>query len=849
MDSVCGCCEAAMEKHGASISHKFRALQVMRKSSIFFFLLGVIPAISSESDQLPKEIGAFFAKHCTDCHDQEMKKGELNVAALDWHPTDRRNFDTWVKIFDRVRRGEMPPEKKPRPEAAPLAEFLRSLEDPLHKFSAAEQAKSGRTLLRRLNRNEYERTVQDLLKIDIPLRQILPEDTPLHGFDTVAEGLRFSQLQMEQYLEAADTALEAALALTPQPVKLLQRVPFKEHKEVRKHLDIPEGTVTDKNNPNSKHRVLFRELADGVAFFSTPDYIIGLKEVQIPAAGKYRIKVSGYAYQTNGRPVTLMLHSSNYKEKRLLGYFDLPADKPRIIETLVSLRENEHLITSADEIGFDADGKGIWNVGAKEFSGTGVVLQWIEVEGPLVDMWPPASVTAAAEGVPVIPLEKTKRPWRHGKQVAYQLSPPEPKAALGEAVERFAARAIRRPLDAGESNGFVALGQETLHSGGSFDDALRVSLRAVLCSPQFLLFEERPGALDGPALAARLSYFLWSSQPDAELRQLAESGKLTDKIVLRAQVERLLKSPQAHAFSENFVGQWLDLRNIAATMPDAKLYPEFDPLLQSAMVQETEAFFTEILTKNLSVANFIQSDFAVLNRRMAEHYEIPEVTGETFRAVKIPPGNPRGGVLTHASVLKVTANGTVTSPVLRGAWVMKRLLGQPPPPPPPNVGSIEPDTRGATTIREQLAKHRTTETCASCHRTMDPPGFALENFDVIGGWRTNYRSQDKGASVKRKMRGQNVWQYKEGPTVDASGELADGRKFSGITDFKQLLLEQQDAVLRCLAEKLIVYSTGAGLQFADRAAIDAIVAQVKSEGRGLRSLVHAVVESPLFLNK
>ncbi|MDB6007354.1 MAG: hypothetical protein JWR15_4341, partial [Prosthecobacter sp.] len=388
-----------------------------------------------------------------------------------------------------------------------------------------------------------------------------------------------------------------------------------------------------------------------------------------------------------------------------------------------------------------------------------------------------------------------------------------------------------------------------LTAGRSFEDAMRVGLRGLLTSPEFLLLEERPGKLDDYALASRLSYFLWSSMPDEELLKLAASKELTKPAVLKAQTERLLKSPKAQAFTKNFVGQWLELRKIDATTPDKKLYPEFDQLLQLGMVSETEAFFNELLGHNLSVNSLIQSDFAMINNRLAEHYEIDGVKGEQFRRVSLPADSPRGGLLAQASVLKITANGTVTSPVIRGAWVMKHLLGQPPQPPPANVGSIEPDTRGTTTIREQLAKHRSVETCAGCHSKIDPPGFALESFDVIGGWRTNYRSQEKGGNVKRKYHGKNIWQYKEGPEVDASGELPDGRKFQGIAEFKKLLLGQQDQVMTALAGNLVTYGTGAGIQFTDRDRIAAIVKQTKAEGSGLRTLVHAVVQSPLFLNK
>jgi hypothetical protein len=451
--------------------------------------------------------------------------------------------------------------------------------------------------------------------------------------------------------------------------------------------------------------------------------------------------------------------------------------------------------------------------------------------------------------VPLKSLDDGKNKNANGKRIGYEVAPTDPTAALHAGLRRFATRAFRRPLEQGEEDRFVKLSTDALAAGATYVNAMRVGLRAILASPQFLLFEEPPGKLDDFALASRLSYFLWSSMPDNELLRLAAEKKLAQPASLQAQVERMLNDPKAQEFTRNFVGQWLDIRGIDATMPDKRLYPEFDILLKLSMVTETENFFNELLSKNLPVSNFIDSDFVIVNRRLAEHYGIDGVQGEEFRRVSLPAGSPRGGVLTQASVLKVTANGTVTSPVLRGAWVLRRLLGQPPTPPPANVGTIEPDTRGSTTIREQLAKHRNSETCASCHKTIDPPGFALESFDVIGGWRETYRSQDKGTKPTRKLNGQGIWQYKEGLPVDASGELADGRKFAGIVDFKKMLLSQQDQVLRALASKLMIYGTGAGIQFADREVVDAITKDTKAKGGGLRTLVHAVVESPVFLSK
>lgn len=301
-------------------------------------------------------------------------------------------------------------------------------------------------------------------------------------------------------------------------------------------------------------------------------------------------------------------------------------------------------------------------------------------------------------------------------------------------------------------------------------------------------------------------------------------------------------------FLDNFVDQWLDLKQIDFTLPDRKLYPEFDDILKAAMVGETHAFFAQMLRDDSKLGNIVQSDFLMLNRCIAEHYKIDGVVGEEFRRAPVPSGSHRGGVLTQASVLKVTANGTFTSPVLRGAWVMRRLLGEPPDPPPPDIPAFEPDTRGASSIRQQLDRHRSLATCISCHQQIDPPGFALENFDVIGGWRERYRVE-KGPSPPGQFRGRRIWEYGLGPPVDASGELIDGQKFKNIDDFKQLLIAREDQVARTLIQNLITYATGAGIEFADRDVVETILKSLKSKRGGLRMLVHEIVQSQTFQNK
>jgi hypothetical protein len=345
--------------------------------------------------------------------------------------------------------------------------------------------------------------------------------------------------------------------------------------------------------------------------------------------------------------------------------------------------------------------------------------------------------------------------------------------------------------------------------------------------------------------------------PDDTLFDLARRGELHRPEVLHAQVERMLRDPKAKEFTENFTGQWLGLRNINATTPDKKLYPEFEELLQWSSVQETHLFFEELLKENLGVRNFVDSDFAMLNGRLAKHYGIPDsegIEGVGFRKVHLKPEWHRGGVLTQASILKVTANGTNTSPVTRGVWVLDRILGTPVPPPPPNVPAIEPDIRGATTIRDQLARHRASEPCASCHAHIDPLGFALENYDVIGGWRDHYRVvTDNNHWVKNRVgplaKYLAAWQYGIGKPVETGGTLVDGRQFADITELKKLLLAHPDQIARCVTEKLATYATGQPVGPADRPAVDAILAQTKASDYGLRSLVHAVVASDLFRRK
>jgi hypothetical protein len=418
-------------------------------------------------------------------------------------------------------------------------------------------------------------------------------------------------------------------------------------------------------------------------------------------------------------------------------------------------------------------------------------------------------------------------------------------------LREFMRHAYRRPADGAELNRFLPVIRSALKKGNNFTDAMIAGYTAVLCSPEFLCLEEKPGRLDDYALASRLAFFLWNSAPDDELRACAAKNELHQPEVLRAQTERLLADPKSRQFVDAFLDYWLDLRKIVATAPDSGLYPDYylDDLLTESALEETQLFFAELLQGDLPARNLVASDFAMLNERLAAHYGLPSVQGVALRRTPLPKESPRGGLMTQAAVLKVTANGTTTSPVLRGAWIMERILGQKPPPPPPSVPAVEPDIRGAVTIRQQLDKHRTLETCNACHAKIDPAGFALENFDVMGGWRDRYRAEggDKPAQGIAKSGQKFAFHY--ALPVDASGELPDGRKFRDVGELKTLLLDNKRQIARNLARQLAVYATGAPVRFSDRNEIEQALDRASSSHYGVRSLIHEVVQSDLFLMK
>ncbi|MBL8826128.1 MAG: DUF1592 domain-containing protein [Planctomycetaceae bacterium] len=449
-----------------------------------------------------------------------------------------------------------------------------------------------------------------------------------------------------------------------------------------------------------------------------------------------------------------------------------------------------------------------------------LLLESIEIEGPVQKEWPPAS----------------------HKSLLFAGDERQGETYIREVFEKFLPRAYRRPVTAAEVDAALAVVKRAQNvSQQSFLESMRTGLQWVLCSPDFLFISEPTGEqaarrpLNDYELATRLSYFLWSSMPDDELFALAAAGKLRDRTVLKTQIERLLADPKASQLVTNFAGQWLAVREYGSVQPAAE-YREYDKALEAASKQEPFAFFTAVLNENLPITSFIDSDFVTINDRLARHYGIEGVTGTEFRRVSITPEQHRGGVLGMAGLMTLLADGTRTLPMRRGTWVLRELLGDPPNNPPPNAGEIQPNTSGKNlTVRERLELHRRDEVCASCHAKLDPFGIALENYDAIGQWRERFNGEG--------------YQGRSGPVLDVSGSFPDGRKFTTLAEYKAGLLADRDKFARAFSTKLLTYALGRPVGYTDHETLDALVTTLKTNDYRIRSLIHAIASCEPFTTK
>ncbi len=750
---------------------------------------------------------SFLKQHCYDCHGDGASEGSLAIDSLLANAIDVPSIKIWERIFDRVADGEMPPSDAPQPDASELNDFSQQLGRAL----ADQHREQKGTVLRRLNRREYENTLNDLFGTRLALANMLPEDGRSHEFDNVGESLELSLVQLERYLQAIERVLETTITKTDSPPK---------PKSVR-------ATYAAMRGAEKFIGSQWGQLKDGaIVFYRAPGYPTGmLREAQAKIAGRYRIQIAGYAHQSE-RPITFELATATFArgvEEPILDYFSMPPGSPEkgsphVIQTEAWLEAGYMLKITPQGI---ADPTyHIKNHGVDSYPGPGLAISHVELEGPLGDEQ-------------VAPLQS----WATSSKDASEL------------LSHACGLAFRRTVNESDVLPFQVLHDAELERGESSREAMKTALAAVFCSPEFLFLNEPAGELDDHALAARLAYFLTRTAPDKPLRDLAVGGRLgghPDE--LARQVDRLMTDSRSERFVVDFTDAWLNLRDILFTSPDRQLFPEYDAYLQWSMLAETRGYFRYLIEQNRPVTELVKSDFAILNERLASHYEIDSVTGPELRPVKIAADSPRGGLLGQASVLKVSANGTNTSPVVRGVYVTERILGRVAPPPPPGVPGVEPDTRGATTLRELLAKHRDNDDCRACHAMIDPPGFALESFNPIGAWRERFRSLGDGDRVNLVI-GESKARYRLGPAVDASGEFADGHPFSGYHEFREMLAAQPEVLCRTLVTKWLTFATGREMGFSDRAEIEQIVRDSSHENFAMRGLLQRVVASQIFRTK
>lgn len=809
-------------------------------------------AVSSIADA-DEVTSAFLKKHCIRCHGSQKQKADRRFDTIPAQISTLDDLERYQEIVDQLNLESMPPEDEPQPTAKVRAKAIAQLTRQLTTARAELNTTGGHSVLRRLNSWEYRQTIGDLLGLNVDVwnpAEDFPAEVTVDGFDNNGVGLVTSGRLMDHYFVAAEEAVRRATQFGNRPTskRYAQKSPFyfdgKQKNELPKLFQvdrfrfIPETPYTDLYGRHYRgghigFLPLFRQ--GGVAHS-------GIYTIRVRAAAVSRVHDYGKALGDfrNGDPLVMEIaavdrrgsvtSTGNVSKMTSLARIELTNETPQWFQWDVFMQAGYEpevrfrngpmaakrmvrLLTTqaADKPEFAPfidmkSGTEKANGVLKAYLGPRLRIWEIGVEGPHLNTWPTA-----------------------GHRALYgSLTPDELNATtISQRLEAFAEKAFRRsPVD-GELEPIQRLIASKLNEGVEPLHALQLGCQAILCSPGFLYLNLGEGELDEIALASRLSYFLWSSPPDEKLLKLATAGKLRSD--LSAQVTRMLADSRSARFARHFVRRWLDLDNIG-TMPPSKDFLEYHrDNLETAMRAETETFFRHVLDNNLSLREFLDADYSFLNRELGLHYDIEGVQGNELQRISLK-GSRRGGLTGHGAFLTASANGVDTSPVVRGIYVLEKLLGYTPPPPPPDIPSIEPDIRGAVTIREQLEKHRESPTCAECHRKIDPLGFALENFDAIGGWRTSYQ-------IDRKKL-----------PIDASGQLPGGDSFNTFPEFRSHLVQRQDLFTRCLTEKLLTYAIGRELEIGDRQDVDSIVQQMQEKSLGLRDLIERVALSKAFRN-
>lgn len=739
-------------------------------------LFGALGAQSQPSapDTFKTAGSPLITKYCLSCHG-DPKTSSAGVYLGDWKSTAivQRNSTLTSRVLKAIESGHMPPAHVAQPSRAERTALINSIA----KAAAVDcdLTQPGKVTMRRLNRAEYNNTIRDLFGFDIKPADRFPSDDVGYGFDNIGDVLSVSPLHVEQYLAAADEIARKAILV---------------HEVKTKSYEAGELKNVGGISP----------VAEGMNYFTNAK---GTLKLDFPRAGRYRISVMAQGQLAGPdlpkMALTLEGHGQQVVEVGSKATkFDFPYDiaKAGPATLTVAFINDYYQPTENDPKKRDRN----------------LIVMRVELVGPLDA---PSAL-----------------PDSHRRIMFARPNATNQDAVAKQIIAAFARRAYRRNATDSELARLVQIAGLAYKNGESFERGIQLAITACLVSPNFIYrIEENSAAtrpLNGFELATRLSYFLWSSCPDDELLGLAETGRLTEPAVLKAQLNRMIADPKSSALADNFAGQWLQLRSLDVVQPSKQQFPEYSDLLRRSMRTETTMFFDAILRENRSVLEFIDANYSFVNEPLATLYGMNGIKGNEFRRVELPD-RQRGGILTHASFLTVTSNPTRTSPVKRGKFIMENILGTPPPPPPPAVDALSEDQSkiAGLTMRKRMEAHRKNPTCNSCHSQMDPLGLSLENFSAIGKWRT----KDDGQA-----------------TVDAAGDLPSGEKFAGPAGLKTVLLKRKDDFVRCLADRLLTYSTGRGMKLDDRCHIDEIMKSSAAAGLKFHSIIEGVVMSAPFRN-
>ena len=771
---------------------------------------------------------AVLDRYCVTCHNDRLRTGGLALDAATVDAADpSRDADVWERVIAKLRTGAMPPPGRPRPDTATYDLLAGRLEADIDRVAAANPNPGRTSAVHRLNRTEYRNAVRDLLALDLDVTPLLPGDeTSDTGFDNNADVLSISTAQLERYLSAARTITRLATGLPPTgPGFETFDVPLLLLQDERQSEDLPLGSrggvAVPYHFPVDGEYLVKIELRT-----NWQDYILGMGgvhrlDVRIDGGLVKRFTVGGEA---RGRPAPVTFTIAERGDPEWEAYLQAADERlevrvpvqagPRIVGVsfVRNVREPEGILKPRQ---------------------AGELLSNDEVYHGN------AAVSAVAIGGPYDMSGPGDTPSRRAIFVCRPESAADAdeRACAAEIVSRLARRAYRRPVTPADLNTLLGFFDSGRESGGSFDAGIQLALERMLVDPDFLLRIERdpaeavPGApyrLSDVEVASRLSFFLWGSIPDEPLLDAAERGALTDPAVLEAQVRRMLADPRARSLVDDFASQWLHLRNLEDVTGDPVPFPDFDDNLVEAFRQETTLFLAGALRADSSVLDLLDADYTFVNERLARHYGIPGVYGSRFRRVILPDREQRGGLLAHGGLLALTSYPTRTSPVLRGKWLLDTILGAPPPSPPADVPAL-PERGGegrVTSVRERLERHRQAPACATCHASIDPPGFALEQFDGLGAWRTTDEF---------------------GNPIDATATMPDGRTVAGMAGLRALLLERPERFAGTVTEKLLSYALGRGLEHADKPTVRAVVRDAAAGGYRWSALIAGIVKSPAFL--